>query len=345
MRVVVVGATGNVGTSVLNALRVDPAVTAVVGVADRRPERDFGAKTSWQTADVTRDDLVAVFRGADVVIHLAWLFQPIRDSAVTWRANVLGSMRVFDAVARADVPALVYASSVGAYSPGPRDRVVDESWPTHGWPRAAYGREKAYVERALDVFERDHPDIRVVRLRPGYVFQRAAASEQRRLFAGPFLPGRLVKRVPVLPDLPELRLQTVHAEDMGQAYRLAAVRPVSGPFNIAADPVLTTRELAEMLGARTVTVPPWLARGALAAAWHAHLVPASPGLFEMAMHVPVMDTTRARTELGWSPRHSAGDAVREMIEGLSEGAGLDTPPLKPDGSRLDELASGVGERR
>ncbi|GII96156.1 NAD-dependent epimerase/dehydratase family protein [Sinosporangium siamense] len=345
MRIIVVGASGNVGTSVLSALEADPAVTAVVGVADRRANKDFGAKTSWQTADVTHDDLVPLFRGADVVIHLAWLFQPTRDSTVTWRTNVLGSMRVFDAVARADVPALVYASSVGAYSPGPRDRAVDESWPTHGWPRAAYGREKAYVERILDVFVRDHRNVRVVRLRPGFVFQRAAASEQRRLFAGPFLPGKLIKHVPVLPDLPGLRLQTVHADDMGQAYRLAAVRQVSGPFNIAADPVLTTRELAKMLGAKMVTVAPWLARGALAAAWHAHLVPASPGLFEMAMHLPVMDTTRARTELGWSPHHSASDAVREVIEGLSEGAGMDTPPLKPDGSRLTEISTGLGERR
>lgn len=347
MRVIVVGATGNVGTSVVKALAADASVTSVVGVADRRPDWDAGAKTEWCVADVTDADLTAIFRGADTVVHLAWLFQPTRDSAVTWRANVLGSMRVFEAVAGAGVPALVYASSVGAYSPGPKDRPVDESWPTHGWPRAAYGREKAYVERCLDIFERDHPGVRVVRIRPGFVFQRAAASEQRRLFAGPFLPNRLVKRVPILPDLPGLRLQALHAADMAEAYRLAAVTAeVSGAFNVAAEPVLTTRDLAELLGARTVTVPPWLARGALAAAWHTHLVPASPGLFEMAMHLPVMDTTRARTELGWHPRHSGLDAVRAVVEGIDDGAGMDTPPLKPDdGSRLDELSTGVGERR
>jgi len=98
----------------------------------------------------------------------------------------VGSARVFAAASAAGVGALVYASSVGAYSPGPGGRVnesgrVDESWPTHSVPTAAYGREKAYVERLLDTFEARHPDIRVVRLHPAFIVQRQAASEQRRI--------------------------------------------------------------------------------------------------------------------------------------------------------------------
>ncbi|SEM96796.1 NAD-dependent epimerase/dehydratase family protein [Nonomuraea pusilla] len=346
MRVVVVGATGNVGTSLVRALATDDDVTSVVGVARRRPGWRVD-RTEWRQADVARDELTPIFDGADAVVHLAWLFQPTRDATVTWRTNVIGSMRVFRAAAEAGVPTLVHASSVGAYSPGPKDTPVDESWPTHGYPGAAYGREKAYVERVLDVFEHDHPGVRVVRMRPGFIFKRQAATEQRRLFGGPLLPRRLVKagRVPFVPDIPGLRLQALHADDAAHAYRLALTRPVRGAFNIAAEPVLGASDLAELLGARTVPVSAGLARAAVAAGWHLRLLPAAPGLLELALALPVMKVERAREVLGWTPAYSAKDAIRELFEGLHDGDGMDTPPLAPDAgpvARVREFASGVG---
>jgi nucleoside-diphosphate-sugar epimerase len=67
-------------------------------------------------ADVATDPLEPLFEGADAVVHLAWLFQPTHRPLATWRANALGSARVFDAVAAAWADALVYASSVGTYT-------------------------------------------------------------------------------------------------------------------------------------------------------------------------------------------------------------------------------------
>ncbi|MGV9627942.1 NAD-dependent epimerase/dehydratase family protein, partial [Streptomyces sp. NPDC003487] len=184
-RVVVTGATGNVGTSVVRLLSQDPQVGSVLGLARRVPQW-APPKTEWEAVDLAseRAGLAERFAGADAVVHLAWAFQPTHDPATTWRTNVLGSIKVFEAVAAAGVPALVHASSVGAYSPGPKDHAVDESWPTHGWPDAAYCREKAYLERALDTFEREHPETRVVRMRPAFLFKRESASEQRRIFGG-----------------------------------------------------------------------------------------------------------------------------------------------------------------
>ncbi|GAA4613715.1 SDR family oxidoreductase [Actinoallomurus liliacearum] len=338
MRIVVTGATGNVGTSVVEALGGDPGVDSVLGLARREP--DWTApKTEWAAADVVTADLAPLFRGADAVIHLAWAFHPTHDSAATWRTNVIGSTRVFDAVAAAGVPALVYASSVGAYSPGPKDRAVDESWPTHGWPGASYTREKAYVERVLDAFEAAHPDRRVVRLRPGFIFKREAAQEQRRIFGGPLVPNLRAGLLPVVPDIPGLRFQTLHTTDAAEAYRLAALGDARGPFNVAADPVVGAAELADLLGARRVRVPAALVRGAVWAGWQLNLVPASPGLFDAVLRIPIMDTGRARRDLGWSPRYSSLDALREFLEGLRTGAGLPTPPLTPHppGGRLREL--------
>ena len=348
MRVVVLGATGNVGTSVVQSLAAEPEVTSVLGLARRLPDWQV-PKTQWVAADMASDDLVAQLRGADVVVHLAWLIQPTHDPHLTWRVNVLGSIRVLRAVAEARVPALVYASSVGAYSPGRKDRPVDESWPTHGQPTAAYTREKAYLERLLDTFEREHPDRRVVRLRPGFIFKREAGSQQRRLGIGPLLPHRLVRPdlIPVLPDLPGLRFQALHSLDVGEAYRLAAIRPVRGAFNLAAEPVLDMSRLARLLDARTIRVPTRGVRAALAAAWHLHLVPASPQLLDAVLQLPIMDIGRARDELGWVPRHSSLDAIAEFLDGLREGAGMDTPPLSPRTAgplRIGEFRTGVGQR-
>jgi nucleoside-diphosphate-sugar epimerase len=205
------------------------------------------------------------------------------------------------------------------------------------------------VERVLDTFEARHPDCRVVRLRPGFIFKRESAPEQRRLFAGPLLPSFLARPafVPVVPALPGMTLQALHSDDAAAAYRLALLRDVRGAFNVAADPVLDPAALGELLRARPVPFPRAAARAVMAAAWHLHLIPAEPALLDLALSLPVMDTTRARTELGWAPRYSATEAVAEFLAGLTARAGLPTPPLDPAAGgrwREREVASGVGER-
>jgi UDP-glucose 4-epimerase len=332
MHVVVIGATGNVGTSVLRALEGDPAVDSILGVARRRPAMDF-AKTTWAEADITRSNLQPLFRGADVVVHLAWLIQPGRKPEVTRAVNIHGSGRVFAAVGEAEVPALVYASSVGAYSPGPKDRRVDESWPTRGIKTSFYSRQKGKVEGMLDAFERDHPAIRIVRIRPGLIFKREAASEIKRLFVGPLLPSALLQKrlIAVVPKIDLLRFQAVHGNDVGEAYRLAIVGDARGPFNIAAEPVLGSDELARLLDARQVRIPPSALRKAAELAYKLRLQPSEPGWVDMALKSPLMDTTRAREQLGWTPRYSSGEALMELLEGMREGAGTGTPPLSGRG--------------
>ena len=348
MRVVITGATGNLGTSLVRALAEEPAVDSVLGVARRRPGWDAD-KTEWVVADVAASDLVPLFRGADVVVHLAWLIQPSRDVHAMRQVNVSGSERVFRAAAAAGVKALIHGSSVGAYSPGPKDRAVDEQWPTDGVATSFYSRHKAEVERRLDRFEAEFPDIRVVRLRPGLIFKREAGSGVRRLFLGPLVPISLLTpaALPVVPDVEGLRFQAVHSSDVGEAYRLAIVGDVRGAFNIAADPLLDPATLADLLGARRVHFPAGALRAAAAVSWRIRFQPTPPGWVDLALSVPVMDVTRARQELGWQPRIDAGEALLELLEGIRDGAGLDTPPLAPStGGRLRwrEIRTGVGAR-
>jgi UDP-glucose 4-epimerase len=348
MKVVVTGATGNVGTSTVRALCESQEIDEIVGLARRRPTW-APPKTSWVEANVLTSDLGAIFEGADAVIHLAWAIQPSRDAVTLERINVEGSRRVFEAVVAAGVPKLVHASSVGAYSRGPKDREVDEDWPTEGTPTSFYSRHKVAVENELDRFEADNPEKRVVRLRPALIFKDEAATEIRRLFVGPFLPNLLLRRgfLPALPRVERLRFQAVHSEDVGRAYLRAVLADVDGAFNIAAEPPLSPEEMAERIGVRSFPVPARVMRRLADLSWRMRLQPTPPGWLDMALNVPLMSSDRARGELGWEPRHSGVEALEELLEGLREGHGAKTPPLEADsaGARLADLKIGVGARQ
>jgi UDP-glucose 4-epimerase len=350
MRVIVVGMTGNIGTAVLRRLTSEASVDEIVGIA-RRPvgedlQRSASPRVRWEQADIAQDPLDALFDGADCVVHLGWLFQPSHRPTDTWINNVVGASRVFDTAVRRGVGALVYSSSVGAYSARDGDDPVDETWPTNGASASGYTVQKAYVERLLDLVE-ERAACRVVRFRPAFVFQRDAASQQRRLFAGPFLPGSLLApgRLPVVPYPRGVTFQTIHADDVAAAVATAVVGDVRGTFNLAADPVLDRDRVAEALRTRTVAVPVPVMRTVLSTAWRSHAAPAEPLLFDAFTRLPTMSTERARRELGWRPEVSAEDALRAFLDGVAHGASGATPPLSDDAggpARAREVLSGVG---
>jgi UDP-glucose 4-epimerase len=136
-----------------------------------------------------------------------------------WATNVVGTRRLADAVARSGVPALVAASSVGAYSPAPPGHVVDESWPTDGTPESTYSWQKALEERTLDVLAERRPTCRVVRVRPALIFKRHSARHVRNLFVGHLVPLGLLPVEAIARAVAHLPLtfQVVHAHDVATA--------------------------------------------------------------------------------------------------------------------------------
>lgn len=345
MRVLVTGATGNVGVSLLRRLSGEPSIRTIVGVATRPPGDWQEPGVEWHARDLASDRLDGLLEGVDAVVHLAWQLQPTRDVRDLHRTNIIGTQRLLAAAGRARVSAIVAASSVGAYSPAPRTQPpVTEAWPTHGTPTSAYARQKAYVERLLDVHERDHPGARVVRMRTAVVLDPEAASQQRRFFLGSLVPDRVVRSaaVPLIPDV--LRLQVVHARDAADAYCRALLRDVRGAFNVAAAPVLTNERLASILDARPVSIPERALRVAVRASWRLRLIPVDVGWLDMGLSVPLMDTGRARDHLGWEPGIDAEVALRAAMAAIRAGKGGPTPTLEPDAerSRLPEIATRQG---
>ncbi|SDY25228.1 Nucleoside-diphosphate-sugar epimerase [Micromonospora pattaloongensis] len=335
MRIAITGATGNVGTALLRRL-ADESDIEVVGIVRRPPLPGAGAlydAVEWHAADLGEPasvpSVTGWLGGVDAVVHLAWQIQPSHDRERLRRTNVTGTRHVLDSMRQAGVTRLIYASSVGAYAPGPKNRHVNESWPVTGVPRSDYSVDKASVEALLDGAEREDPRLRVARMRQALVFQRDAGAEITRYFLGPLAPVSLLRRrVPVVPSNRRLRVQAVHADDLAEAYLQALRGDAAGPFNIAADPVLDGPMLAAELRGRAVPVPLPVLRALAAGAWWARLQPTAPGWLDLAAAAPLMDCTRAHEELGWRPRRDARQALRELIAGMASGAGTASPSMR-----------------
>jgi UDP-glucose 4-epimerase len=188
-RIVVTGASGNVGTGVLRALAAQLPDAQVVGVCRRPPPAGTPHydRVEWHAVDLSApgavEGLGPALRGADAVVHLAWAIQPVRAAGQLYRANVEGTRSLLRAVTAAGIDRLVVASSLGAYAPG-ATIPVDERWPVSGQRSSTYSRHKVQLEAMLDRFEREHPGVAVARIRPTLVVQREAATEIRSLFLG-----------------------------------------------------------------------------------------------------------------------------------------------------------------
>jgi UDP-glucose 4-epimerase len=334
VRVVVTGASGNIGTALLNRL---PADVDVVGVARREPPAEQPYRQAqWVSLDLAAPDaaerLAETVSGADAVVHLAWEFQPSHRRDQLQQVGVGGTSAVVDAVRSSGVPHLVHMSSVGAYSPAP-GRWVGEGWPTGGIETLPYSRHKVSAERELDAFELESAqrgsDVVVTRLRPGFVLQRSAGSGLARYGVPAWLPRRLLPLVVVLPLDRSLVIPVVHSDDVADAAVRALEQRSAGAFNLMAEPPISRDVLAEVLGAWAVHLPAPLLHAALTVSWRLHLQPLEPGWFDLAMTVPLLDTSRARHVLGWQPRHDARSALAEALSGIADSAGTSSPVLEP----------------
>jgi UDP-glucose 4-epimerase len=352
MRIVITGATGNVGTALLKVLTEDPAEShQLVGIS-RRPgpvEPPYEA-VEWVGADLATpaatEVLATAFAGADAVVHLAWLIQPSYDRELLRRTNQDGTARVIEAVQRAEVPHLVHFSSVGVYSPARDAQPVSEDYPHGGVPGSRYSVDKAAAEALLDRFEDSLAEagdssITVTRMRPGVILQAAAASEIARYFLPKPVPLRLLRQslLRLVPLPAAFHLQFVHAEDVARAVRLVLCHRAGGAFNVATEPVVDRDSWSTMFGGVAPAVPVPVLRSLVHASWAVHLQPVDPGWIDLAANVPVLSTGRIR-ELGWQPRRSAEQVLRELVEAIREGRGTGSPVLTPRAGLRRSLGPG-----
>jgi nucleoside-diphosphate-sugar epimerase len=323
LTVAVTGPTGTFGFGLMPLLQTDARVGRVVGVARRPfdPAAHGWSKLDYRQGDV-RDPgaLTEAFAGADVVVHLAFLI--ISGKRETTRAiNVEGTLNAFRAAAEVGARRFVYASSIAAYG-FHRDNPVGmtEDWPTRPADRLFYAQEKAELEELLEAEAARHPGTDLYLLRPPIVLGPHAVGAKADLPAPLVWLGRRLLgedgRLPMpLPALvPDLPIQFIHQDDVGAALLQCVVGAgPPGAYNIAADDLLTAADVAQELGLLAVPLPAGPVHGVARALARLPWLPSVVEWVEAASHPAVMDTTRAKTELGWTPRHSAREALRETF--------------------------------
>lgn len=333
-RIVITGASGNVGTALLRRLTADDSDYEIVGISRRRPPSDDLYRSAhWHELDLADPgvelELLKVFRGAACVVHLAWGFQPTRNRRYLDAVGVNGSAAVLSAAHNAKVPHLLHMSSVGTYAAGRYGQKVDETFSTAGIPSSAYSRAKSAVEHMLDGYERHNPDGGgITRMRPGFILQRDAALGLRRYTLPAYVDPRWVRWLPLLPLDRSLSVSIVHADDVADACVKAIERRALGPFNLAAEPPVGRDDIAKALRARPIHVASPLLGLLVAASWRARLQPLDRGWLDMAFSLPLLGTDRARNVLGWSPRWSSEAALADLVDGFLHTWGTQSPVLR-----------------
>jgi nucleoside-diphosphate-sugar epimerase len=334
LTVAVTGPTGTFGFGLIPLLQGDDRVTRIVGIA-RRPFDP--AAYGWTKLEYRRGDvrdpaaLGDAFAGADVVVHLAFLVTGAASAEVLRSVNVEGTLNAFRGAAQAGARRFVYASSVAAYGFHHDNPVgMTEEWPVRPAARLFYAQEKAELEHRLQaeatrIAADRGPGPALYLLRPPVVLGPHAVGA-KDLLPGPLAPlGRVLSgqigrigRVPVpLPVLvPVLPLQFVHEADLGQALLLCVVAAgPPGAYNIAADGILSTADVVREFGLIPLPLPAGPARFAARAIAALPFLPPALRWVEAASHPAIMDTSKARRDLGWVPRFTALQALRDTIGG------------------------------
>jgi len=326
LTVAVTGPTGTFGFGLIPLLQADHRVERIVGIA-RRPFDP--AARGWTKMEYRRGDvrdleaLNAAVVGADVVVHLAFLVTGAATRATTRSVNVEGTLNAFRAAAAAGARRFVYASSVAAYGFHADNPVgMTEDWPVRPAARLFYAQEKAELERVLQDNAAEPAGPALYLLRPSVVLGPHVVGAKDQL-PGQLTPlarglarlaGLFPVPVPVPVLVPTLPLQVVHEDDVGQALlRCVVAAGPPGAYNIAADGIITAADIARQLGMLPLPLP---ARPAQLIAQRIAAVPFLPPIaqwVEAASHPAIMDTTRAKRELGWVPRFTAIEALRDTL--------------------------------
>ena len=325
--VAVTGPTGTFGFGLLPLLQVDDRISLVVGIARRPfdPSEHGWTKMEYRRGDVREPDVLRdAFTGVDVVVHLAFLITGNASRQTIRAINLEGTLNAFRAAASSGVRRFVYASSVAAYG-FHRDNPVGmtEEWPARPADRLFYAQEKAELEQLLRQEAERSPELGLYLLRPPIVLGPHAAGAKTTVPAPVAGTGRtvleLLRRAPIPAPVivPDLQLQLIHEEDVGQALLLCAVGAgPPGAYNVAGDGVVSGADIARELGLTPVPIPARFVQGTarLAAALPVpSFLPPAMEWVEAASHPAIMDTTKAREQLGWKPRHTALQALRDTV--------------------------------
>ena len=323
--VAVTGPTGDIGISAVGALDRHPDIERVIGMARRPfdPSDQGWTKTEYRQGDILdRDAVDALVADADIVVHLAFIIMGSREDSA--RVNLAGTRNVFEATVAAQRPRrLVYTSSVAAYGYHSDNPVpITEEVPTRGSPEHYYSEQKSACEATLaEITSGTTLEVFVLaavhRCRAeGSCARRSHAVEPISRCGTEGVTRALPALKPPFPD-PGTPVQLVHHDDVAAAIALAATTSAPpGAYNLAGDGVLSMSDVGAALGARPVPVPRVAVSAASDVIARLPFVPSALEWLHAGRTSTVMDTSKAKSQLGWTPKYTAAETLSGLAESI-----------------------------
>jgi UDP-glucose 4-epimerase len=289
-------------------------------------------RTEFVRADIRNPLLVKVIAQARVttVVHAGLVSSPrqVGGRVPMQEVNVIGTMQLLAACQKSEhIERIVLRSTTAVYGCGPDDPAVftEDMQPNDASP-TGYAKDATEMEAYLRGFARRRPDVGATVLRMASVVSPSAPGAEAGLYrylAPPVVPSRFGF---------DPRVQVLHELDAVETLRLATVSARPGTFNVAGDGAVPLSWLLRRTGRVRLPVPGALLALAGSAVGNSGLldVMAEEGCY--LNHGRVVDTTRLRTEFGYTPRFSTAATVQACL------------PAAPRLTRLAPLALSVGSQ-
>lgn len=304
-KIVVTGSASRFARALLPLLAGDERIEQLIGIDES--ETAFRHERFTQVLlDLRSPQLARLFTETAAVVHLAAAADGDSadddgaGAAAYAHANIHPGQNVFRCAAQQRVASVVYLSSAAVYELPARSRPIDEQQPRAAVPGFGCAEEHVALEAWLDTFELEHPDMRIVRLRPHLIVGAHGPAAVRRLLHTPFTV-RLARTAS--------RLQCVHALDVARAVQYAVHRDASGAFNLACADSATLQEMQRQCHGGLIRLP-FAAAYRLARRYGG----GEPVWMELLRHEVVLNTNRARRRLGWKPLYDSVSACLNAPE-------------------------------
>jgi nucleoside-diphosphate-sugar epimerase len=325
LRVAVTGPTGTFGCGLIPLLQADDRIGDIIGLARSPfdPAQHGWLKMTYRPGDVRNPTaLAAAFDGADVVVHLAFAITGSPKDSTTYAINVDGTLNTFKAAAAAGAKRFVFASTISAIGFDPdMPYGVTEEWAPRPIKYFDYARQKANLERALTELEADTPGIDLYVLRtpgvmgPHLIGHKSSGAGLRRLRGFIDRNRRLPFRVPM--PVPRFETQAIHEEDVGSAFVQCIVGAgAPGVYHICSEGVISSEDIARIFGFRPLPFGRDLlyrAMSRVAAATRFRSVPDFAAVAELYSVPLIMDSTKAKQQLGWTPKWTVVDTYLDTL--------------------------------
>jgi UDP-glucose 4-epimerase len=304
--VAITGSSGYLASALLPRLEKDEHIKSVIGVDISPPKFSCSKLVHHPVSIFDFSRLVEIFAKADCVLHLVFHINGLHDKKKLFRLNIAGSKTVIDACGEAKIKKLIFASSLAVYGSHPDNPVpIKETDALRGKGTFFYAEHKQLIEEYLEEFARKNPETRVVRLRLCTTTGPMAYNETVTVYRTPIFIAFRRYQPPV---------QLLHEEDAANAFHLAIIRDVEGPFNIGSDWEFSAKDQARRAGAKVIYLPVGLTKALARISWWFRLIRFDPSWVDASLFPVVADTSRAARLLGWQPEHKSREIIASVTK-------------------------------